>query len=222
MSQTLSTPPQSDESVSRSAVWMTILLIAGSFAAATMAGAFTGEKTRFLYKEVLHLSASDVATLMIITGIPGYLRPFMGAGSDLFPIFGFHRRSYFVLSWLVSAASYLWLGSIHQYSYITTVAVVTAAAAGGNLMAVIVDAVMVSVGTASGTVGRMQAVQQGVQMLLGVLVASRLAGFVTQHWSYSHCYRAGALVCLLAIPLVAFLPEKRVIKEQQPNETEEV
>jgi MFS family permease len=200
---------------------MTVLLIALSVAAMRMVTAFTGEKSSYLYKEVLHLSAGDVATLGIIMGIPGYLRPFMGAGADLFPLFGFHRRSYYVLSWLLMAASYFGLAHLQHYHYATVLLLGLIAVAGGNLLMVIVDAVMVAVGNRTGTVGRMQSVQQGVQLVMTALFAAQLGGYVTQHWSYAHCFDAGALVCVISAIFVAALPETRVLKGPRPQETEE-
>ena len=200
---------------------MTVLLITFTVVAARISSAFTAEKMSYLYKEVLHLSAGDMATLGIVMGIPGYLRPFMGAGSDLFPLFGFHRRSYYVLSWLMMAASYLILAHLGQYHYNVVLGIGLVAAAGSNLLMVIVDAVMVAVGNASGTVGRLQSLQQGAQLIISIAFAATLGGYVTQHWSYKHCFNAAGLVCLIAMVFVALLPENRVLKGQQAHETEE-
>ena len=221
MSQTLSPPTESDRPEGRSEFWSTVLLIAFTVAAMRIAGAFTGEKTQYLCKEVLHLSASDMATFALLVGIPGYLRPFMGAGSDLFPIFGFHRRSYYVLSWILMAGSYFALGRLEHYHYGVVLGLGIVAGAGGNLVMVIVDAVMVAVGNATATVGRLQSLQQGTQLLIVGLFAGQLSGYVTQHWSYAHCFNAAALVCIISSVFVATLPERRVLSTPKPNESAE-
>jgi MFS family permease len=197
------------------------LYIAASVAMLQIMGAFYGLKLSFLYKDVLHLTASGMATLGIITGIPSYLRPFMGAMSDLFPIFGFHRKSYYGISWLLAAFGFALLASLHSYQYHTVVCLVIVVLTGGTLLMVMVDAVMVSIGNMTGSVGPLQAIQQGVQSVLGLTFIGPLSGYVAQHWSYQHCFTASAVVCVLSAPLAMLIPETRVLAHRQAHEDEE-
>ena len=196
------------------------LLIAASVVLNTMVSVFSGEKLIFLYKDVLGLSASGLATLGLVAGIPSYIRPLMGAGSDLFPLFGFHRRTYYALSWLIMALGFFCLAFLHPYRYGTVLGLVIVTGAGGNLLFVIMDAVMVAVGNPTGRVGQFQTLQQGVPLLMALTFASPLRGYVTQHWSYTACFLTAAFAALLGSLLAPVIPEARVVAGRHGHETE--
>ena len=195
-------------------------LIAFSVILVVFIETFSLEKMSFLYKNVLHLNASDMGTLGIFLGIPAYLRPFMGAGSDIFPILGFHRRSYYALAFALLGISFLGLSLVHSYNLWSVAALALVVATGSNLLFVIMDAVMVTVGNATGTVSRLQTVQQFLQPVLGFSLA-HLRGWVTQHWSYQMCFSAAAGVAFLGIPLALLIKERRQVKTREVNETPE-
>ena len=210
------------DAAKRAAFWRIALLIALAVFINTNAGMFSSLKSSYLLKNVLHLSASDVATFGIIVGIPSYLRVFMGMGSDLFPLFGFHRRSYYALSWLLAAGSNLALAFLHtHYTYVAVLCVSLVGATGGNLLMVIMDAVMVEVGNLTGTVGRLQTIQQGVPMVVGATYLGFVSGYVTQHWSYYLCFLVSGLVVLIGLPLTLLIDEKRIAPRAGALETAE-
>lgn len=188
-------------------------------AVSTLVGTFSAEKLQFLYKEQLHLSASGLATLAILIGIPNYFRPFIGAGADLFPFLGYHRRSYYALAALIGAAGFFGLSQMPHYTYQATLLLVMVAVAGGVTLLIMADAVMVTVGNRTGTVGRAQSIQMFMPFLLSLLFAARLGGYVTQNWSYPHCFHAAALVSLFALPLTFLIDESRVSRSQHKQET---
>jgi MFS family permease len=86
------------------------LLVGLSVLLGAISSAIRGEKTQFLLKEELHLTATGTATLGLLLGIPAYLQPFVGAWTDLFPLLGLRRRSYYLLGLLIAAASTFILG----------------------------------------------------------------------------------------------------------------
>ena len=171
--------------------------------------AFTSEKLLFLYKEQLHLSPGGVGTLGIIAGIPSYLQPFMGAFSDLNPLFGYHRRSYFVLGGVISALGYLFLALQPHYVYGSVVALVTLALAGGILVSVVFNAVLVVVGNATGTFGRLQTLLYFISYGWVLVYAGHLTGHVTQTWSYRLAFECAAAFALAGTLLVFLIPERR-------------
>ena len=136
------------------------LFMAGTVAVGTLAGTFSAEKLNFLYKDQLHLAAGGAATLAVFLSVPDYLRPFIGAGSDFFPLLGYHRRSYYALAALLGALGFFCLSLLPHYSYLTTALLVIVTVAGGVTAMIMADAVMVTVGNREGIVGRIQAVQQ--------------------------------------------------------------
>lgn len=200
--RTSETPtPETDASAQNIAFWRVALLMAGTVAVLALVGTFSGEKLRFLYKDQLHLSASAVASLTILLAIPTYFRPFIGASSDLFPLLGYHRRSYYALAVLLGAVGYFGLSLLPHPSYWTTAWLVIITVAGGVTLMIMADTIMVTVGNKTGTVGIIQSVQQFLPLLLSLVFLARLSGYVTQNWSYAHCFRLAALMSLLALPL---------------------
>ena len=208
-----------DARAQSAAFWRVALLMAGTVAVVTLVGTFSGEKLAFLYKDQLRLSASAVASLGILLAVPTYFRPFIGAGSDLFPLFGYHRRSYYALAVLLGASGFFGLSLLTRPSYWTTALLVIVTVAGGVTLMIMADAVMVSVGNRTGTVPRLQGIQQFVPYALSFVALARLSGYVTQHWSYASCFRTAALMALLALPLTLLIDEKRISRRQQEHET---
>ena len=171
--------------------------------------AFTLEKLLFLYKEQLHLTPGGVGTLGIIVGIPTYLQPLMGAFSDLNPLAGYHRRSYFVLGGVIGAAGFLSLALQTHYTFITAAALVMIASVGTILVNVILNAVLVVVGNATGTFARLQTLLYLVSYGWVLAYTGYLRGYVTQHWTYAHAFEVAAALSLATTLLVFLIPETR-------------
>ncbi|MBV9384964.1 MAG: MFS transporter [Chroococcidiopsidaceae cyanobacterium CP_BM_ER_R8_30] len=198
--------------------WRVALLVGLTAAISALSSAFTNEKTTFLFKEELHLSVSDVGTLNIFLGIPLYLQPFLGAWSDLFPFLGYHRRSYFVLASGAGALGFLGLSLLTQYHYTTVACLLLVAIAGGTLMGVMVNAVMVAVGNLTGTFGILQSLAIIIPLAMSLTYTSHLGGYVTQHWSYQHCFQVAALLFLVYAPLALLIDEPRVTGAKPTSE----
>ena len=212
-------PAPEPEAASKSAAFGRVaLLMAGTVIVLTLAGTFSAEKLQFLYKDSLHLSASGVASLGILLALPTYLRPFIGASSDLFPLFGYHRRSYYLLAILLEAAGFFALSLVTHPSYGTTALLVIVTAAGGAALMIVADALMVAVGNRTGTVPILQGIQQILPYALSFLALARLSGSVTQNWSYTRCFQVAALMMLLALPLTGLIDERRVTRDRRQSE----
>lgn len=197
------------------------LLIGLSALLGSVLGALTGEKTTFLYKEELHLSASGLATLAILLSLPSYLQPFMGAWADLKPLFGFHRRSYYVIGSLIGSMGYLGLAFMHSYHIGSVVCLFLITGFFGVYSGVIVNATMVAVGNSTATFGRLQTLSIFIPYVLSLSYTSHLSGYVTQHWSYERAYGTAALLSLLFVPLVFLIEDRRVIHGREAAESEE-
>ncbi len=210
-----------DSSARKAAFWRVALLIGISVFINSNIIAITNLLSTFLLKDTLHLAPAAMSTFNIFAGIPAYLRPFMGAGSDLFPLFGFHRKSYYALAWILMAVGYLALALLHSYHYGAVLGLVIVTAAGGNLVFVIMDAVMVLIGNMTGTVGRLQTIQQGIPMLLGLTYAGPLSGWLASHLSYAQGFMAAAAVAVLGIPLTLLIPENRLTSHSDLGTQEE-
>ena len=176
--------------------------------------AFTSEKLLFsVQRAASSCRRAEVGTLGIIAGIPSYLQPFMGAFSDLNPLFGYHRRSYFVLGGIISALGYLLLALQAHYAYGAVVALVTIAAAGGIMVNVVFNAVLVVVGNATGTFGRLQTLLYFISYGWVLAYTGHLTGHVTQDWSYRLAFECAAAFSLAGTLLVWLIPERRARHE---------
>jgi len=202
--------PIAAPTASRDALWRTALLIAAAAALGGVLAAVTANKQLFLYKDTLHLSASGVGTLLLLINLPAYLQPFMGGLSDLFPLGGWHRRSYFALAAVVQALGYAGLMALHSYHYAALACLLIVAGTGGALAGVLVNAAMVSVGNRTGTFGALQTLFQFTPLVLSLLYTARLDGEVTQSWSYHHTFLVAALLSFAFLPLTFLLEDRRV------------
>ncbi len=205
----------SSETVSRDALWRTAFLLAATAALGGVLGAITYNKQLFLYKDVLGLSAGAVGTLALIINIPAYLQPFMGGLSDLFPLFGWHRRTYFALAAVVQSLGYFGLMTLHHYHYATIACLLIVAGAGGALAGVLINAAMVSVGNRTNTFGPLQTLYQFTPLVLALVYTGDLDGYVTQNWTYPHTFGVAALLSLAFIPLALLLDDRRVISSRR-------
>ena len=192
------------------ALWPTVVLIAVTAALGGVLGAITGNKLTFLYKEQLHLSASAIGTLALLVNIPAYLQPFLGGVSDLYPLFGWHRRTYFALSAGVQALGFAGLAALHSYHYAVIACLLIVAGAGGVMTGVLINAAMVTVGNRTGTFGPLQSLYQFTPLALSLAYTGNLDGYVTQNWTYPHAFGVAALISLAAAPLAFFLEDTRV------------
>jgi MFS family permease len=197
------------------------LLVILSTILGTIIGAITGEKTTFLFKEELHLSASALGTMGLLLGIPSYLQPFVGAWTDLFPLWGFHRRSYYLIGSLIGSLSILCLAFFTSYHYATVAALLLLGGAGGVLAGVVFNAVMVMVGNRTGTFGRLQSLSGLIPLIFSILGTSHLSGFVAQNWSYRATFLTAAALSLLALPMVFLIEDSRVLLARHAHETPE-
>jgi MFS family permease len=197
------------------------LFIAVSVSLNSLIAIFTGLKSSYLLMNVLHLTATGTSAFTLVAGIPAYIRPFMGSGVDLFPLFGFHRRSYYCLSWLLYSAGQLALALMptHEYHYLQVVLLTIVYGFGANLLFVLMDSIMVAVGNRTGTISNLQSVQQGLPMVFGLVLSSWLPGWVVTHWSYQHCFLAGGALALLGAATTLLIHEKPVDRryEHLPN-----
>lgn len=186
------------------------LLLALSTIVGTIMGAVTGEKTTFLYKEQLGLSASQLAAFGIILGIPSYIQPFAGAWTDIFPLFGFHRRSYYILGTLGITFAYIGLALMHTYHLWAVICLLLLSGCFSIFSGVVTNAVMVAIGNRTGNFGRFQSLIVFVPYVLSLSYTSHLSGYVSQHWTYAHTYGTAAALSLLLLPLVFLMEDKRV------------
>ena len=133
----------------------------------------------FLLKETWHLSAGQTADFFAITIIPWLIKPVYGLLSDFVPLFGWRRRSYFLLTTGLAAVMGGLLGRLHTYTYGQVAFYLTLMGLGLAFSDVLTDAMMVENGQRLALTGPFQAVQwaaiSAASIVVGMVGAARRA-----------------------------------------------
>jgi BT1 family len=157
----------------------------------------------FLLKDTLRLSAAQAATFFAVVAVAWNIKPVYGLVSDLFPLFGYRRKSYLLLTSGTAALAWFLLGSRETYLYIPTLLLLVLCGLGLAFSDVLCDAVMVETGMPLGMTGRFQSIQWAAINLASVL-AGIGGGWLSAHASYQHVFRLVAVFPLVNLVATAF------------------
>lgn len=145
------------------------------------------------------LSAGQVAGFFAITTVPWLIKPVYGLLSDFVPLFGYHRKSYLVLTSATAATAGLLLGLTGDHAYWRMATFLTLMALGLAFTDVLVDALMVENGKPMGLTGAFQSVQWGAITTASILVGE-LGGYLAENRRLHAAFFLAA-----CFPLVSFL-----------------
>ncbi|MEO1132609.1 MAG: folate/biopterin family MFS transporter [Cyanobacteria bacterium J06639_1] len=131
--------------------------------------------TSFFFKDALGLDPAEVAALTGLAVIPWTIKPLYGLISDSFPIAGYRRRPYLILSGVTGCAAWWSLATIVETAWAATLAV-TVSSLSIAIADVIVDALVVERTRAEDRAGAgtLQSLTWG---------ATALGSLVTAYWS---------------------------------------
>jgi len=149
------------------------------------------------------LSAGQVATFFAITTVPWLIKPVYGLLSDFVPLFGYHRKSYLLLTSSTAAAAGLFLGITGDHAYWRIAAFFTLMALGLAFTDVLVDALMVENGKPMGLTGAFQSVQWGAITTASILVGE-LGGYLAEHRRLHAAFFLAACFPLVSLLMAAF------------------
>jgi MFS family permease len=155
------------------------------------------------------LTPSQVANFFLITTIPWMIKPLYGLVSDFVPLFGRRRKSYFVLTTVLSAAGGAWLALFSEHKFWGIAIFFTAMGFGLAFSDVLTDALMVEEGRPHGLTGAFQSVQWA-----SITTASILVGALGGHLAETRELRLafGIAACFPVISLImvfVFIREPR-------------
>lgn len=148
------------------------------------------------------LSAGQVATFFAITTVPWLIKPVYGLLSDFVPLFGYHRKSYLLLTSATAAAGGLFLGITGDHAYWRMAAFFTVMALGLAFTDVLVDALMVENGKPMGLTGAFQSVQWGAITGASILVGE-LGGYLAERRSLHAAFFLAACFPLVSLLMAA-------------------
>src|SRR5882724_9005218 len=116
------------------------------------------------------LSPSQVANFFLVSTMPWFIKPLYGLISDFVPLFGRRRKSYFLLTCILSALSGIWLAVMPEHPFWWMAALFTTMGFGLAFTDVLTDALMVEAGRPRGLTGAFQAVQWACITSAAVLI----------------------------------------------------
>jgi MFS family permease len=176
-----------------------------------------GLTINFLLKDTLHMTASQASYFSALTVLGWALKPLWGIISDVFPILGYRRKSYLVLTSLGAATVWLVLGQIENYSTFHLLILFTLSSISYAFMDVLCDALMVETGKPLGLTARFQSVQW-TAVYAASIITGYAGGWVAEHWSPQKTFSVNAIFPLLILGAIfLFLKDTHVadVREQR-------
>lgn len=164
----------------------------------------------------LGLSAGQVAAFFAITTVPWLIKPLYGLLSDFVPLFGYHRKSYLMLTSATAAGAGLLLGVTGDHSYSRMAGFFTLMALGLAFTDVLVDALMVENGKPLGLTGAFQSVQWGAITVASIAVGE-VGGYLAEHRRLHAAFFIAACFPLVSLLMAAFFvrePPARTEREE--------
>lgn len=153
---------------------------------------------RYLLKDQLHLTATQLAGFFFVTKLAWYCKPFAGLLTDNVRLFGTRRKGYLVTFSL--AAAVLWFAlTFAHHSYATMLWLVVAINFALMIAHTTLGGILVEAGQALKATGRISAVRSGAESF-GWLVTGLVAGWIAVNLlHYGFLLNAVLMVVLAAL-----------------------
>ena len=153
---------------------------------------------RYLLKDQLHLTATQLAGFFFVTKLAWYCKPFAGLLTDNVRLFGTRRKGYLVTFSL--AAAVLWFAlTFAHHSYATMLWLVVAINFALMIAHTTLGGILVEAGQALKATGRISAVRSGSESF-GWLVTGLVAGWIAVNLlHYGFLLNAVLMVVLAAL-----------------------
>lgn len=166
----------------------------------------------FLLKEKLKQSAGQLAYFQAITLLAWVVKPLWGFISDSFPIFGYRRKSYLVISSALAAASWITLSLVKSFSMEIILAAISVAYMAYAFQDVVADGLMVEAGKRSNLTGKFQSIQWAA-VYSALILTALFGGFVSDlsrkgTISYQSIFGITAIFPALTLLICAFFVDE--------------
>lgn len=137
----------------------------------------------FFLKDELGLSPAEVSALFGIVVLPWVIKPVFGFFSDGFPIFGYRRRPYLILSGILGALAWVGMATVVHSSWAAVTAILLSSLSVA-VSDVIVDSLVVERARAESQAeaGSLQSICWGASAFGGLLTAY-FSGFLLEHFT---------------------------------------
>jgi Na+/melibiose symporter-like transporter len=174
---------------------------------------------RHLLKDELRVSESQMAMLFGIGALAWYVKPLAGLLVDSIALFGTHRRHYLIVSALLAAALWLFLGMV-SHSYFLLLIVVIAIQSMLVIGSTVLGGFLVEQGKLLRAEGRLVSCRIFVEQAC-ILVAGPLGGYLAG-LSFGTAVVVGAAIAGLVAPITAVCVAEPVLDRSKIVETKNV
>lgn len=174
----------------------------------------------FFLKDELMLSPAQVSAMLGIVALPWMIKPVFGFISDGFPILGYRRRPYLILSGILGTVSWISLATIVHNSWTATIAIALSSLSVA-VSDVIVDSLVVERARieSQANAGSLQSLCWGASAI-GGLITAYFSGMLLEHFTTRTVFWITALFPLIVSGvawLIAELPLSQDTKDSNYN-----
>ncbi|MBA4446856.1 folate/biopterin family MFS transporter [Cylindrospermopsis raciborskii CS-506_D] len=172
----------------------------------------------FFLKDELQLSPVEVSAILGIVTLPWMIKPLFGFVSDTFPIFGYRRRPYLILSGILGAASWIALATLVDSTWKATITV-TLSSLAIAVSDVIVDSLVVERARleSHSKAGSLQSLCWGATAF-GSFLTAYFSGLVLEYFTTKTVFLITALFPLLISLVAWFITETSVYQEESQQD----
>ena len=169
----------------------------------------------FFLKDELLLSPVQMSTIIGISTIPWMIKPLYGFISDSFPLFGYHRKPYILLSGIIGCAAWVCLGTVVHTSSMATMMILLSYLSIA-ISDVIIDSIVVQRARieTEANVGSLQSLCWGTTAI-GGLCTAYFSGLLLEYFSTRTVFLITALFPLVMSSVTWLIAEQPVDKNEQ-------
>ncbi|MBF2017020.1 MAG: folate/biopterin family MFS transporter [Rivularia sp. T60_A2020_040] len=171
----------------------------------------------FFLKDELGLSPAEVSALFGIIVLPWIIKPLFGFFSDGFPIFGYRRRPYLILSGILGAIAWVAMATIVHSSWAATTAIALSSLSVA-VSDVIVDSLVVERARveSQAEAGSLQSICWGASAF-GGLITAYFSGFLLEHFTTRAVFLITATFPLIVSGVAWLITESPVENNQEDD-----
>ncbi|MHB2017008.1 MAG: MFS transporter [Candidatus Xenobia bacterium] len=166
---------------------------------------------RILFKNQLHMDATQQAIFLAISTGAWYVKPLAGLLCDSFPLFGTRRRSYMILT--SALAGLCWLLYTFAHTALQFLAITLVLNAMMVVASTVVGGLLVEVGQAGAMTGRISAIRYAIDNII-LLITGPLGGFLAT-LTFIYTASIGAALLWVLVPITVVL--LREPRDDTPN-----
>ena len=169
----------------------------------------------FFLKDELLLSPVQMSAIIGISTIPWMIKPLYGFISDSFPLFGYHRKPYILLSGIIGCAAWVCLGTVVHTSSMATMMILLSYLSIA-ISDVIIDSIVVQRARieTEANVGSLQSICWG-STAIGGLCTAYFSGLLLEYFSPRAVFLITALFPLIILSVTWLIAEQPVDKNEQ-------